>query len=468
MALAIVGSGNRIQQRYLDKERAEKEAMRLTEDDEKDDYNHPTTIKNGIKPKNYKLEEPVYLKGKWCTYSPIELPKGANWHHRRGCIEPLTYWLNSSTDLLLVIGFCVIGFLKFVFLSILHYEIREMIQKIHMLENETNQMNGGLAAVLGLGPEIRSLSSSADPNGSRSSTPSCHSSQSLHPPQTANTILSYPIPTEKFNASEKTFAAVPNITRGSITHHPTEEGESVNKNTSYDTNFIQMNSVITQQLINTDTYSRNSPLKPLHQPSNPIKSPEKESHNITNIMNSYPNRNLNLDTTEVMSGTSLPHSHDLITSSTATTAQSSSESTINKQVESAKRAPEASILSPQSERWPIRQQNYFQNGSEFCSGGFEGTSKEGKSASEYHELSKKQNYNKCDASSIKAQSRGSMDVDEYTKHHRHNEVRNHEDCLYGENKNITHCANLQKTPFIETECIAEGSFGGGSSKQTAI
>ena len=171
-----------------------------------------------------------------------------------------------------------------------------------------------------------------------------------------------------------------------------------------------------------------------------------------------------------MSGKSIPHSHDLITSSTATTAQSSSESTINKQVESAKRASEASILSPQSEGiWPIRQQQYFQNGSEFCSGRFEGTRGK-KSASEYHELSNKQNYTKCDqassSSSIKAQSRGSMDVDKYT-----NEVRTNtsSDCLYKDK--TRNCANLQNKPFIETECIAEGSFrsgNGGSSKQTAI
>ena len=175
-----------------------------------------------------------------------------------------------------------------------------------------------------------------------------------------------------------------------------------------------------------------------------------------------------------MSGASLPHSHDPITSSTATTAQSSSESTINKQEGSIKRASAASILSPQSERWTLGQQNYFQEGSEFCSGLIEGTSKEGKSGPEYHELSNKECFNKFGAP-IKSPSRGSMDINKYTNKITQRRILDGNllttsDCIYGENKNTTYCAN-PKSPFIETECIAEGSFhsdNGGSSKQTAI
>ena len=68
------------------------------------------------------------------------------YHHNKyfatfsGCGFALTAWFSDSADTLLVIGFCVIGFLKFTFLTILHYEIREMVQKIRMLENETNQV----------------------------------------------------------------------------------------------------------------------------------------------------------------------------------------------------------------------------------------------------------------------------------------------------------------------------------------
>ncbi|XP_064480987.1 CD151 antigen-like [Ornithodoros turicata] len=50
-----------------------------------------------------------------------------------GCYEPLLRWLQKSADLLCVIGFCVMAFLKLCFLAILRYEIREMIQKIRVL-----------------------------------------------------------------------------------------------------------------------------------------------------------------------------------------------------------------------------------------------------------------------------------------------------------------------------------------------
>ena len=115
---------------------------------------------------HHKLEEPVFVPGLWCTYSPY---RTAQWHHHQGCSRALTNWFSSSADSLLVIGFCVIGFLKFTFLAILHYEIREMIQKIQMLENETNQMNGALATALGMGAEVCSMSSSSSASSVSSS-----------------------------------------------------------------------------------------------------------------------------------------------------------------------------------------------------------------------------------------------------------------------------------------------------------
>lgn len=45
-------------------------------------------------------------------------------------------WLRSTADILFVIGYCVIAFLKLCFLGILRYEIKEMIQKIKLLQNE--------------------------------------------------------------------------------------------------------------------------------------------------------------------------------------------------------------------------------------------------------------------------------------------------------------------------------------------
>lgn len=109
------------------------------------------------------------MQGKWCTYSP----QGSDWHHHVGCVEPLTAWVKSGGDILVafgkfwdffnyklkeislqlfqfVIGLCVVAFVKFTFLSILRYEIKEMIQKIKMMKNETQQMNGELATALGM------------------------------------------------------------------------------------------------------------------------------------------------------------------------------------------------------------------------------------------------------------------------------------------------------------------------------
>lgn len=45
-------------------------------------------------------------------------------------------WLRNTADILFVIGYCVIAFLKLCFLGILRYEIKEMIQKIKLLQTE--------------------------------------------------------------------------------------------------------------------------------------------------------------------------------------------------------------------------------------------------------------------------------------------------------------------------------------------
>ena len=54
--------------------------------------------------------------------------------HPRGCEDSLVDWLRKTADLLFVLGFCVIAFAKLCFLGILRYEIREMIQKIRLLQ----------------------------------------------------------------------------------------------------------------------------------------------------------------------------------------------------------------------------------------------------------------------------------------------------------------------------------------------
>ncbi|CAB3365454.1 Hypothetical predicted protein [Cloeon dipterum] len=53
-----------------------------------------------------------------------------------GCEQHLLRWLRANADLLFVIGYCVVAFVKLSFLGILHYEIREMIQKIKLMQQE--------------------------------------------------------------------------------------------------------------------------------------------------------------------------------------------------------------------------------------------------------------------------------------------------------------------------------------------
>ena len=54
----------------------------------------------------------------------------------QGCIDKVVSWLRNTADILFVLGYCVIAFLKLSFLGILRYEIKEMIQKIKLLQTE--------------------------------------------------------------------------------------------------------------------------------------------------------------------------------------------------------------------------------------------------------------------------------------------------------------------------------------------
>lgn len=54
----------------------------------------------------------------------------------QGCAERIIAWLRHTADVMFVLGYCVIAFLKLCFLGILRYEIKEMIQKIKLLQTE--------------------------------------------------------------------------------------------------------------------------------------------------------------------------------------------------------------------------------------------------------------------------------------------------------------------------------------------
>ncbi|PNF24192.1 hypothetical protein B7P43_G16279 [Cryptotermes secundus] len=58
-----------------------------------------------------------------------------------GCEGLLLFWLRQSADVLFVLGYCVIAFVKLCFLGILRYEIREMIQKIKVLQGMITVVN---------------------------------------------------------------------------------------------------------------------------------------------------------------------------------------------------------------------------------------------------------------------------------------------------------------------------------------
>lgn len=71
--------------------------------------------------------------------------------YRNGCEEALRNWMHSSTESLMILGFCVITFIKFCFVGILRFEIQEMIEKIKILQGESsNTPNPEMAAALGL------------------------------------------------------------------------------------------------------------------------------------------------------------------------------------------------------------------------------------------------------------------------------------------------------------------------------
>lgn len=57
-------------------------------------------------------------------------------YRSQGCIDKVVSWLRNTADILFVLGYCVIAFLKLSFLGILRYEIKEMIQKIKLLQTE--------------------------------------------------------------------------------------------------------------------------------------------------------------------------------------------------------------------------------------------------------------------------------------------------------------------------------------------
>ncbi|KAK7874440.1 hypothetical protein R5R35_001535 [Gryllus longicercus] len=64
------------------------------------------------------------------------VPVCAGTAHAEGCAGALQRWLRQSSDVLLVLGYCVLTFLKLCFAGILRCELREMIVKIRLLRGD--------------------------------------------------------------------------------------------------------------------------------------------------------------------------------------------------------------------------------------------------------------------------------------------------------------------------------------------
>jgi len=70
--------------------------------------------------------------------------------NEEGCGEKVLEWVDHASDVLFVIGFCIIVFVKGCFVAILRYEIKEMIQKIKLLNGEDEGRTAAMNELIGL------------------------------------------------------------------------------------------------------------------------------------------------------------------------------------------------------------------------------------------------------------------------------------------------------------------------------
>lgn len=67
-----------------------------------------------------------------------------------GCSEFVLNWLHRTGDILFVLGYCVLAFVKLCFVAILRYELREMVQKIKILQTEMVQPMHEMTGILAM------------------------------------------------------------------------------------------------------------------------------------------------------------------------------------------------------------------------------------------------------------------------------------------------------------------------------
>ncbi|KAF0287566.1 Tetraspanin-1 [Amphibalanus amphitrite] len=85
----------------------------------------------------------------------------------RGCRRLLMGWYQRSADLLFVLGYCVIAFLKLCFLGLLRCEIREMIQKIKVLQCEAAAVDRAETAASAAPPTANHITKDNNNGGGR-------------------------------------------------------------------------------------------------------------------------------------------------------------------------------------------------------------------------------------------------------------------------------------------------------------
>ena len=101
------------------------------------------------------------------SYQGLSCENQQNVFHTAGCGAIVNTWFLSSVHTLMILGFCVITFIKLCFVVILRFEIKEMIQKIKILHGESQcTPNPELVEALGLTPPIKPPEDTTDILGS--------------------------------------------------------------------------------------------------------------------------------------------------------------------------------------------------------------------------------------------------------------------------------------------------------------
>lgn len=98
-----------------------------------------TTIKQRLLNKKHREQRSLATRLLMETCASVNGTTNVSKHYDTGCKQKLRQWLSDAAHILGVVGYCVLAFLKVCFLGILRYEIREMVQKIKILQLQSEQ-----------------------------------------------------------------------------------------------------------------------------------------------------------------------------------------------------------------------------------------------------------------------------------------------------------------------------------------